>query len=48
MGSFVNRAKSGRLRLAIKGRLEPRLDREGPEMVPMEARMYFPCVNGGG
>ena len=33
MGSFVNRAKSGRLRLAINGRLGMGLDQGGPTIV---------------
>ena len=39
MGSLVNHAKFGRLRLAIKARIEPRLDREGPSMVQVLVRM---------
>ena len=33
MGSFVNRAKSGKLRQAMKGRFDPRLMWDGAAMV---------------
>ena len=33
MGSLVNRAKSGKLRLAIEGKQYPRVDQEGLAMV---------------
>ena len=37
MGALVNHSILGRLRLSMKGRLEPRLDREGPAMVSVAA-----------
>ena len=47
IGSFVNRAKLGRLRHSMKGRFDPRLTWDGTAMVVGFARTWCTCITWG-